>query len=63
MTYGCDPAQVNGQIHLDFDDEGHLVGIEVLDASRLLRPETLNESHPIAAPPGSPPEGTDRRRN
>lgn len=40
-TYACDPSQVNGQIHLDFDHEGRLVGIEVLDASRLLRPETL----------------------
>ena len=28
--------KVNGDIYLDFDEEGHLVGIEVLDASRRL---------------------------
>jgi uncharacterized protein YuzE len=39
-TYCCDPQEVNGQIHLDFDGSGRLVGIEVLDASRLL-PEGL----------------------
>jgi uncharacterized protein YuzE len=31
---------VNGQIHLDFDKRGKLIGIEALDASRLL-PEAL----------------------
>jgi uncharacterized protein YuzE len=41
FTYPCDPAEVNGQIHLDFDGEGRLIGIEVLDASRLLRDEVL----------------------
>lgn len=35
-TYACDPQQVRGQIQLDFDAEGRLVGIEVLDASHLL---------------------------
>jgi uncharacterized protein YuzE len=39
-TYSCDPREVNGMINLDFDAEGRLIGIEVLDASRLL-PETL----------------------
>jgi uncharacterized protein YuzE len=39
-TYCCDPLEVNGQIHLDFDKQGKLIGIEVLDASRLL-PEAL----------------------
>lgn len=38
--YCCDPLEVNGQIHLDFDKQGKLIGIEVLDASRLL-PEAL----------------------
>jgi uncharacterized protein YuzE len=38
-TYCCDPLEVNGQIHLDFDKQGRLIGIEVLDASKLL-PET-----------------------
>jgi uncharacterized protein YuzE len=39
-TYCCDPVEVNGQIHLDFDEQGRLVGIEVLDASKLL-PEAV----------------------
>lgn len=62
-TYACDPRQVNGQIQLDFDHEGRLVGIEVLDASRLLRQEALDQGHPIGTPPRSQPEGTDRRRD
>jgi uncharacterized protein YuzE len=37
-TYECDPLQVKGQINLDFDAEGRLVGIEVLDASKKLPP-------------------------
>lgn len=49
MTYPCDPNAVNGEINLDFDSEGCLVGLEVLDASRLLRSETLEESHPIGS--------------
>ena len=44
FTYPCDPGEVNGQIHLDFDGDGRLVGIEVLDASRLLPDELLVEA-------------------
>jgi uncharacterized protein YuzE len=40
-TVMCDPAEVGGMINLDFDAEGHLVGIEVMDASKLLPPELL----------------------
>jgi uncharacterized protein YuzE len=39
-TYPCDPSEVGGQINLDFDDSGRLLGIEVLDASKKL-PEDL----------------------
>lgn len=35
-TYTCDPVEVNGQISLDFDASGKLIGIEVLDASKKL---------------------------
>ena len=35
-TYLCDPREVGGQINLDFDEDGRMVGIEVLGASRLL---------------------------
>ena len=36
FTYGCDPQEINGQIQLDFDKDGCLVGIEVLQASKKL---------------------------
>jgi uncharacterized protein YuzE len=35
-TYCCDPREVNGEINLDFDRDGQLVGIEVLGASKHL---------------------------
>lgn len=40
-TVGCDPAEVGEMINLDFDSEGRLLGIEVLDASRVLPQELL----------------------
>ena len=43
-TYPCDPLQVNGMINLDFDADGRLVGIEVLDASKKLHKEILKDS-------------------
>lgn len=47
-TYPCDPLEVNGMINLDFDGEGRIVGIEVIDASKKLPPEILKN----ALPPG-----------
>lgn len=35
-TYSCDPGEVNGMINLDFDKNGVLIGIEILDASHKL---------------------------
>ena len=35
-TYPCDPSEVGGEINLDFDSEGRPIGIEVLDASKML---------------------------
>ncbi len=40
-TYACDPSEVGGHINLDFDSEGRLIGIEVLDASTKLPAELL----------------------
>jgi uncharacterized protein YuzE len=40
-TYPCDSREIGGTINLDFDMKGRLIGIEVLDASRLLPPEVL----------------------
>ncbi len=35
-TYLCDPIGVGGEINLDFNAEGHLIGIEVMNASKKL---------------------------
>lgn len=35
-TYSCNPHEAGGEINLDFDLDGMLMGIEILDASRLL---------------------------
>ena len=41
-TYLCDPIEVNGQINLDFDGNNVLIGIEVLDADKMLPEELLD---------------------
>lgn len=46
-TYCCDPQEVNGQINLDFNSSGVLVGIEVLDASKKLSPSFLKSADVI----------------
>jgi len=40
-------------VSFDLDASGRIVGIEILDASRLLRPETIEhaEGEPVPAPP------------
>ncbi|WP_326721723.1 DUF2283 domain-containing protein [Streptomyces sp. NBC_00243] len=40
--YPCDPVSVDGMINLDFDDQGRLVGIEVLAASLKLPKQLLD---------------------
>lgn len=46
-TYPCDPAETGGEVNLDFDAGGRLIGIEVLDASRKLHPALLKEAEII----------------
>jgi uncharacterized protein YuzE len=46
-TYLCDPQAVNGMINLDFDENGKLGGIEVLDASKKLSEEFLSQAEII----------------
>ncbi|MFJ7305891.1 DUF2283 domain-containing protein [Streptomyces sp. NPDC099088] len=41
--YPCDPVDVDGMINLDFDEQGRLIGIEVLAASSKL-PKYLLDS-------------------
>ena len=40
-TYCCDPIEVNGEVNLDFNESGRLIGIEVLDASQKLPADLL----------------------
>jgi uncharacterized protein YuzE len=35
-TLSLDPREVNGEVNIDLDFEGRIIGIEVLEASRLL---------------------------
>ncbi|MEW6437765.1 MAG: DUF2283 domain-containing protein [Pseudomonadota bacterium] len=44
FSYECNPAEVNGQIHLNFDLNGRLMGIEVLDASKKLPASLLKNA-------------------
>ncbi|WP_103352027.1 DUF2283 domain-containing protein [Amycolatopsis sp. CA-128772] len=30
--YACDPLEVGGMVNLDFDEDGRVLGVEVLDA-------------------------------
>lgn len=39
-TYCCDPVEINGMINLDFDSNGKLLGIEIMDADKKL-PEVI----------------------
>jgi uncharacterized protein YuzE len=41
--YPCDPVDVDGMINLDFDEQGRLIGMEVLAASSKL-PDYLLKS-------------------
>ncbi len=47
-TYPCDPNEVGGEINIDFDSAGQLVGIEVLDATRLLPADLLQVAEIIS---------------
>lgn len=45
-TVPVDPSEIDGMINLDLDAEGRLVGIEILDASRVLNPQLLASAEP-----------------
>jgi uncharacterized protein YuzE len=47
-TLSLDPAEVNGEVNIDLDSAGRIIGIEVLDASRLL-PEELIRGRAVTA--------------
>ncbi|MBX4186876.1 MAG: DUF2283 domain-containing protein [Candidatus Doudnabacteria bacterium] len=46
-TYMCDPAEINGMINLDFDNEGRLGGVEIQGASKKLPKEILDQAEQI----------------
>ncbi len=53
MTHVCDAAAAAGSIHLDFDGDGKLLGIEILDASRALPATALASAERLYSPAGS----------
>lgn len=46
-TYECDPNEVGTMINLDFDDEGRILGVEVLAASAHLPKSVLKHADRI----------------
>lgn len=46
-TYPCDPIEVGGMINLNFDENGILVGIEILGASNKVPAKLLAEAELI----------------
>jgi uncharacterized protein YuzE len=43
-TVPVDPSEIDGEINLDFDRDGRLVGIEIQDASRFLDAKLLRRA-------------------
>ncbi|MEV7599026.1 DUF2283 domain-containing protein [Kitasatospora sp. NPDC089797] len=48
-TYPCDPVAVDGMINLDFDEQGRLIGIEILDARAKLPAHLLDSAEHLDA--------------
>ena len=40
-TVCVDPQEIGGMAYLDLDHEGRIVGLEILDAGELLRPDVI----------------------
>lgn len=43
-TYPCDPFEAGAEINLDFDEDGRLLGIEILNASSHLPLDLLRNA-------------------
>ena len=43
-TVPVDPREIDGEINLDFDADGHLIGVEIQDASRFLPADLLERA-------------------
>lgn len=58
-TYQCDPAEVGGMINIDFDMNGRILGIELIDADHYL--DTREQLAPTHWPKrASTCQGSDR---
>ena len=43
-TYPCDVSEIGGMVNFDFDSDGHIGGIEIVDASKILPLEVLESA-------------------
>lgn len=41
-TIPVDPAEIGGMVNIDLDDDGRLIGVEVMDARSLLSDKILD---------------------
>lgn len=41
-TYSCDPREIGGIVNLDLDQDGRIIGIEILGLSTLVRTSVLD---------------------
>jgi uncharacterized protein YuzE len=48
-TLSLDPREIHGEVNIDLDSAGRIIGIEVLDASRLLPEELIRKKTPKTA--------------
>jgi uncharacterized protein YuzE len=44
ITYPCNPVEVKGEINLDLDNNGILIGMEIQNASKKLPKELLEKA-------------------
>ena len=56
-----DNIDIEEGVTVDVDENGHIVGVEILDASKRLNPNELSKHHDRKAPPRDPPPGKRRR--
>jgi uncharacterized protein YuzE len=48
FVYPCDPREIGGMINLDFNKEGKLIGIEIMDATKFVPKEILDNAEIIS---------------
>lgn len=48
FVYLCDPKQIGGMINLDFNKDGKLIEIEIMDATKFVPKEVLDNAEIIS---------------